>query len=112
MNLIEESKAALIIELLGLEKKQTSNSNYFWELGKDYVVRTVTMIYLGKLKAVNETELLLEDCAWIPDTSRWNEFLDGKKPNEMEPYKNDVIIGRGALLDATVMSKKITREVI
>ena len=70
------------------------------------------MIYLGTLKAVNSTELLLEDCAWIPDTSRWSEFLNGKKPNEMEPYKEDVIIGRGAILDATIMTQKIKRELI
>jgi hypothetical protein len=57
-------------------------------------------------------ELLFEDCAWIPDTSRWNEFLSGSKPKEMEPYQNDVIIGRGSILDATIMKPKVKREVI
>ena len=70
------------------------------------------MIYLGQLKALNETELLLEDCAWIPDTSRWNEFLNGKKPNEQEPYQNDVIIGRGAILDATIIDNRPKLEVL
>lgn len=84
----------------------------FWEIGKDYCVRTVTMIYIGVLKNLNGQELLLEDVAWVPDTSRWNEFVRGKEPHEMEPYENDVIISRGAILDATVMDKKIKRKVI
>ncbi len=111
MNLSKESKMMLITELLGVTPPQNSCAG-FWQLGEDYVIRTVTMIYLGKLKAVNDKELLLEDCAWIPDTSRWNEFLSGSKPSEMEPYQNDVIIGRSALLDATVMKTKIKREIL
>ncbi len=105
-------KIKLIEAILSCDSKQTISNNDFWEIGKDYVVRTVTMIYLGKLKDYNSTELLLEDCAWIPETSRWNEFLTGKKPNEMEPYANDVIVGRGALLDATLFKEKLKREVI
>ncbi len=84
----------------------------FWNIGETYIVRTVTMIYLGKLKGFNSQELLLEDCAWIPDTSRWNEFVRGKKPYEMEPYEEDVIVGRGALVDATPMKHEMKREVV
>ena len=87
----------------------------------DYVVRSVTMIYLGKLKEetqdaliLEETQdaLILEDCAWIPETSRWSDFLTGTKPKEMEPYPDDVIIYKGALLDVVKMKNKIKREVI
>ncbi len=103
----QETKQNLILQLLGLDTEKPTTTKSFWEIGKVYVVRTVTMIYLGRLRDINDTELLLTDCAWIPDTSRWNEFLKGKKPNEMEPYVNDVIIGRGALLDATILSGTI-----
>lgn len=103
-------KLKLIEEILGASV--CSKEYDFWEIGKDYVIRTVTMIYLGKLKAITDKELLLEDCAWIPETSRWNEFLNGKSPNEMEPYPNDVIIGRGGILDATVYKEKLKRTVI
>lgn len=106
----KETKQNLILSLLDLDKQQSSNS--FYELGEDYVLRTVTMIYLGKLKSETSDALILEDCAWIPDTSRWSEFLQGKKPNEMEPYSEDVIIYKGALLDATKMKNKIKRELI
>lgn len=109
MNRLDLIKLLLDEGRLDVSTKKTSGH---WQIGKEYVVRTVTMIYLGVLKSIDETELLLEDCAWIPDTSRWNEFLDGKKPNEMEPYKEDVIIGRCSILDATIMTKKIKREVL
>jgi hypothetical protein len=101
-----------LIEAILESKCENSNKKEFWEIGKDYCVRTVTMIYVGILKDFNDQELLLEDVAWIPDTSRWNEFIGGKAPNEMEPYQNDVIIGRGSILDATVLTKRIEREVI
>lgn len=113
MNLSEETKKTLILTLFGIEQeKEQEFKEDFWKIGKGYVVRTVTMIYIGELKAINQTELLLEKCAWIPDTGRWNEFLIGKKPSEMEPYKNDVIIGRGALLDATIIDYNIKIEVL
>jgi len=106
----EEIKQELILSLLGIGNKTPGKS--FYQLGKVYVFRTVTMIYLGTLKEETEKEFILTDCAWIPDTSRWNEFLKGKNPNEMEPYANDVIIYKGAMLDATELVEKISIEVI
>ncbi len=110
MNLSQETTKELILTLLGVSNKQELNT--FYKVGSDYVVRTVTMIYLGQVKREDSETLVLEDCAWIPDTSRWSEFLQGKKPNEMEPYQNDVIIYKSAILDATELTKKIKRELI
>lgn len=107
----QETKQNLILQLLSMDDKKPIN-NGFYQLGEDYMLRTVTMIYLGKLKEETHDALILEDCAWIPDTSPWSEFLQGKKPNEMEPYSEDVIVYKGALLDATRMKNKIKRELI
>lgn len=77
MNLSQETTKELILTLLGINsEKQPQNS--FYKVGSDYVIRTVTMIYLGQIKSEDETTITLEDCAWIPDTSRWSEFLQGK----------------------------------
>ena len=111
MKLSEETKKQLILSLLGINEPK-NESESFYKVGKDYVVRTVTMIYLGEIKAEADDYLILTNCAWIPETSRWNEFLDGMAPNEMEPYKNDVIVYKSAILDATEMTKKIKIEVI
>ena len=111
MNLSQETTKELILTLLGINQIE-GKSNSFYKNGKDYVIRTVTMIYLGQIKDEDRETITLEDCAWIPDTSRWNEFLNGKRPNEMEPYQNDVLVYKSAILDATELTKKIKREII
>lgn len=77
------------------------SSNPFMECGKDYFIRTVTHYFTGRLVWVGEKELAFEDVAWIADTGRFNEFLQGKTVNEVEPYPkgSTVIIGRGSLID-------------
>ena len=112
MNLSNETQKELILTLLGIGDSKTTPAKSFYETGVDYVVRTVTMVYLGEIKEETDTYIILTDCAWIPDTSRWNEFLNGEKPQEMEPYQNDVIVYKTAMLDATKMSKKIKREIL
>ena len=73
-----------------------------WQIGQPYIIRTVTMINCGKLVWIGDKELVLSDAAWIADTGRWYDCLvDASVVNEAEPYVDDVIIGRGAIVDAT-----------
>ena len=72
-----------------------------WVIGKNYLIRTVTMIQTGRLVAVTEHELVVEDAAWIADTGRFADALKTGKFNEVEPFPDgQVIIGRGAIVDA------------
>ena len=72
-----------------------------WAIGKNYLIRTVTMIQTGRLVAVTEHELVVEDAAWIADTGRFADALKTGKFNEVEPFPDgQVIIGRGAIVDA------------
>lgn len=72
-----------------------------WQIGKQYLIRTVTMIDTGKLIAIGDKELVLEDAAWIPDTGRFSDSLLSINFNEVEPFPNGkVIIGRGSIIDA------------
>lgn len=84
-----------------------------WEIGKRYLIRTVTMIQHGVLVEVTDKELVLTECSWIADTGRFSDFANGKiEPNEVEPFPLDrpVIIGRGALIDAFVLPEKYTKQ--
>ena len=36
-----------------------------WQIGKNYLIRTVTMIDTGRLVGITDHELVLEDAAWI-----------------------------------------------
>lgn len=81
-------------------------------IGQKYLIRTVTMIYTGKLEQIFENELVLSSVAWIAETKRWtNSVLEGQF-NEVEPYPKDakVIIGRGAILDATTVEWNLPVE--
>ena len=77
-----------------------------YEIGKKYLVRTVTMIYTGKLVAVYPLELVFEQVAWIPETKRWMQSCADGIFEEVEPYPKTakVIIGRNAILDALVVN--------
>jgi len=72
-----------------------------WRIGANYLIRTVTMIDTGRLVAVTEHELVLEDAAWIADTGRFTDALTTGTFREVEPFpRGRVIIGRGAIVDA------------
>jgi hypothetical protein len=80
----------------------------FLKIGEIYLIRTVTMIYTGRLKAVSEQEFLFSDVAWIPETERWHETVATGTVRESEPYGDkDVVIGRGAILDVVSFPKLI-----
>ena len=84
-----------------------------WEIGKPYLIRTVTMIQHGILVDVTDKELVLIKAAWIADTGRFSDFINGKiEPNEVEPFppNQPVIIGRGALIDAVILGGTFTKQ--
>ena len=75
-----------------------------WEIGKVYLIRTVTMIDTGRLVAVTQQELVLEEAAWIADTGRFAQAVSKADFGEVEPFPDGrVIIGRGSIIDAVVI---------
>ena len=96
-------------ELANLFQNKSTDSSA-WEIGKVYLIRTVTMIDTGRLVAATEHELVLEDAAWIADTGRFADALEKCDFNEVEPFPDGrVIVGRGAVIDAVVVPA-ISRE--
>ena len=88
---------------------KTTSSPY--EIGKNYAIRTVTMIDVGRLVDVTDQELVLEDASWIPDTGRFHEFLQTGKANEVEPFPDGkVIVGRGAIIDGCIWPFDLPRQ--
>lgn len=81
-------------------------------LGKNAIVRTVTMIFTGKLVEVTPTDLVLVDCSWIPCTDRYMNFVAEGSVQECEPYPDGlpVYINRGALLDVCELKKSLPRS--
>lgn len=82
-----------------------------YKVGSNYFIRTVTHHYTGKLEAVYDHELVLNDAAWIADDGRFHNALATGEFNEVEPMIGNVVIGRGAIVDASVFNHELPREV-
>lgn len=84
-----------------------ASDNSAWEIGKHYLIRTVTMIDTGTVVAVTEHEIILEDAAWIADTGRFSDAIKSASFNEVEPFPDGrVIVGRSAIIDAVQITDK------
>jgi len=81
-----------------------------WTVGEKYIIRTVTMIQTGRLLYMDDHELVLGDAAWIADTGRWADAISTGSLNEIEPFEDDVIVGRSAIIDATVWRHSLPRS--
>ena len=74
-------------------------NNTPFEVGKAYLIRTVTMAWTGRVTAIYPEFLTMEDGAWIADTGRYHEAIAQGVFCEVEPAGN-VIIGIGSIVDA------------
>jgi len=97
-------------ELLQLASGKVAQTHPY-KIGEKYLIRTVTMIYTGRLIEVHDQELVIEDAAWIAETERWADCLKDGKFKEVEPYTDGrVVIGRGAILDASIWQHDLPRK--
>lgn len=90
--------------LKGGEKQESP-----YKIGQSYLIRTVTMYYTGRIVRVTPKELILEDAAWIADTGRFSEALKNGTLNEIEPV-GEIIIGRGAVIDASKWNHPLPKD--
>lgn len=106
---IDEMTIGEAKQLVGMFGKNTDDHPY--HIGKNYFIRTVTMIQVGKLIRVTPQELVLEDAIWVADTGRFTQALENGDLDEVETFPaGEVIVGRGAVVDACVWNNQIIRE--
>lgn len=93
-----------------LNSKESEKNIY--PVGRNVIVRTVTMIYTGRLELVTDTDFVLTSCAWIPETDRYSDFVEKGSVNECEPYPDEikVFINRGALIDMCELIGSLPRS--
>jgi hypothetical protein len=79
-------------------------------VGNAVLIRCVTLYYTGRIVGLTDTEILIEDAAWIADTGRFAEALQSGQLNEVEPYPNGVVsIARGSVLDVSSWKHALPR---
>ena len=79
--------------------------------GTPVLIRTVTHYYTGRVVAVSDADILLEDAAWITDTGRFNAALVKGDLEEVEPFPDPVLVNRGAVVDITRWAHDLPRAV-
>lgn len=80
------------------------------EVGKCYLIRTLTMMYTGRLTGITDSDIVLSDAAWIADSGRYSDALKNGTLDEVEPYPNQVIVSRAVLVDAAQWTHVLPRE--
>ena len=69
-------------------------------VGDCVLIRTVTMIDLGRVKAIGPDFIVLEEAGWVADTGRFSTMVETGSLNEYEKVKTSwMLVGRGAICD-------------
>jgi hypothetical protein len=97
-------------ELMDLGKIQNHPQSHSFEVGKKYLIRTVTYHHVGKLISITDTDLMLESASWIADSGRFHTALKTGNLFEVEPFVNPVIINRSAVIDAALWDFDLPME--
>lgn len=81
-----------------------------FEIGAVYLIRTVTMIDVGRVVAASKQWVILEDAAWVADTGRFSDALKKWQFNEVEPFPDGLVgVSCGSIIDF-VKGKEVLRS--
>jgi len=87
-----------------------NGTSHSFQVGKNYLIRAVNMYYTGRLSSVTDTDLVLEDAAWIASTGRFATALETGVLDEVEPFVNPVILSRSVIVIATTWNYPLPRK--
>lgn len=89
-----------------------SSMTHPYEIGENIFIRTVTCHYTGKLVAVFDRELVINNAAWIAEDGRFADAVKSGQFDEVEPYPDDepVIINRDTVLDCKKVDWPLPRK--
>jgi len=96
--------------LLRSQPTPVSPNSTSYQIGKCYLIRTVTMTELGRLVRVTDTDFVLEDASWVADTGRFAAALKDGTLSEIEPFPNEAIVSRGAIVDGAEWVHPLPRQ--
>lgn len=86
-----------------------------FDVGKQYLLRTIGYHWLGRVKLIVGKFLILEEASWVADTGRYSEALSGKigelQSSELEPSPRPVIVNVDHVTDAVEYPFQIPRGV-
>lgn len=106
-------KKSLVLELLkeALEGSDSceAKSDCPFEIGKAYLIRTVTYHQVGILKDIVGDFLIFKDASWVADSGRFSDCISNGSFNEVE-YVGPMMINKTAIVDAFPWENKVPKE--
>jgi len=106
-------KSTLIEKLL--EKALESDSSTIpvggcpFEIGKAYLIRTVTYHQIGIVKDIIGDFLIFKDASWVADSGRFSDCISKGVFNEVE-YVGPMLINKTAIVDAFPWENEVPKE--
>ena len=82
-----------------IPREATPKTPLPFRVGDAILIRTVTMIALGRVKAIGRDFFTLEDGGWVASTGRFGETLAKGVLDEFERAPSWFLVGRGAIVD-------------
>jgi hypothetical protein len=81
-----------------------------FEVGQQWLIRTVTFAVTGRVKAIKGKFLVLNEAAWIADTGRFGECIEMGSLSEVEAVTADVVVNTDSIVDAYVWRHLLPKE--
>lgn len=81
-----------------------------FEVGKSYLIRTVTHIDVGRVVNICGDFVELEDASWIADTGRYHDCLKKGVFNEVEPYPDGTAVNCSTIIDRAPWPHNLPKE--
>jgi hypothetical protein len=63
-----------------------------FNVGENVFLRKITMILTGRVVAIHDTYIELDNAAWIADTGRYANAVRTGEFSEVEPYPDALVI--------------------
>lgn len=99
----------LIEKLVDTECDPEQESEGPFEIGKAYLIRTVTYHQVGILKDIQGDFLIFKDASWVADSGRFSDCLSKGSFTEVE-YVGPMLINKTAIVDAFPWENKVPKE--
>ncbi len=80
------------------------------KVGECYLIRTRNSAYVGRVRSVSFTDVVLGEAAWLPHVPSLHEALRNGELPHVEPFPDEVILSTSVIIDASRWLHPLPRE--
>lgn len=87
-----------------------AGASHSYKVGDSYLIRTVTYHMIGKVRAVTDTDIVLDGASWLASSGRFGAALASGNVEEVEYVGDGYIVGRGGIIDSSPWKHKLPEQ--